>query len=149
MHLRSATVHDLASIETLLEANDLPTDGVAQHLTNFIVGVGPSGIIACGGVEFYVDFALMRSIVVARDCRGAGLGKTIVARLLAECRMRSVRSVVLLTTTAEHFFSAQGFVPIAREEVPRPLLASSQFRGICPASATTMLKVLKVGEIDH
>ncbi|WP_233860316.1 arsenic resistance N-acetyltransferase ArsN2 [Paraburkholderia sp. HD33-4] len=149
MHLRSATASDLAPIEALLAANDLPTVGVAEHLTNFVVGVKSSVINACGGVEYYADYALIRSIVVAGDARGVGLGKAIVAHLLAACRLRAVRSVVLLTTTAEHYFAGQGFAPVAREEVPLPLLASSQFLGVCPASATTMLKVLKVEERDH
>ncbi|WP_244808131.1 GNAT family N-acetyltransferase [Caballeronia zhejiangensis] len=61
----------------------------------------------------------MRSIVVARDARGFGLGETIIAHLLAACRTRAVRSVVLLTTTAEHYFAGQGFAPVARTEVPR------------------------------
>lgn len=149
MHLRSAVASDLAAIEALLEANNLPTDGVAAHLTDFVVGVGPRGTAACGGVEYYADFALMRSIAVARGARGAGLGKAIVAYLLAECRTRAIQSVALLTTTAEHYFVDQGFVPVARDEVPRPLLASGQFRGLCPASAITMLKVLKVDERDR
>ncbi|WP_250480604.1 MULTISPECIES: arsenic resistance N-acetyltransferase ArsN2 [unclassified Caballeronia] len=141
-----AVATDLAAIEALLEANELPTVGVAEHLTNFLVGVDPSATIACGCVEYHGEFALMRSIVVARDARGFGLGETIIAHLLAACRTRAVRSVVLLTTTAEHYFAGQGFAPVARTEVPPPLLASSQFRGVCPASATTMLKVLKVDE---
>ncbi|OLL27775.1 GNAT family N-acetyltransferase [Burkholderia sp. SRS-W-2-2016] len=149
MHLRSATASDLATIEALLAANNLPTVGVAEHLTNFVVGVKSSVIIACGGVEYYADFALMRSIVVVGDARRAGLGKTIVAHLLAACQLRAVRSVVLLTTTAEHYFAGQGFARVEREEVPLPLLASSQFRGVCPASATAMLEVLKVEERDH
>lgn len=148
MHFRSAVATDLAAIEALLDANELPTVGVAEHLTNFIVGVGPSGTIACGGVEYYAEFALMRSIAVARDARGFGLGEAIIAHLLAACRTRAVRSVVLLTTTAEHYFADQGFAPVARNEVPPALLASNQFRGVCPASATTMLKVLKVDEAD-
>ncbi|AFT84992.1 arsenic resistance N-acetyltransferase ArsN2 [Paraburkholderia phenoliruptrix] len=144
MHLRSAVATDLAAIEALLKANELPTAGVAEHLSHFVVAVGPSGTIACGGVEYYAEFALMRSIVVARDARGRGLGDTIIAHLLAACRTRAVRSVALLTTTAEHYFAGQGFAPVARNEVPPPLLASSQFRGVCPASAITMLKVLMV-----
>jgi amino-acid N-acetyltransferase len=142
MHLRSAAASDLPAIEALLEADDLPTIDVAEHLANFVVGEGSSGILACGGVEYYGDFALLRSIVVARNARGAGLGKAIVDRLLAECRRRAIRSVALLTTTAEHYFADQGFAPVSRDEVPRPLLVSSQFRGVCPASATAMLKVL-------
>ncbi|WP_347341896.1 GNAT family N-acetyltransferase [Caballeronia zhejiangensis] len=56
----------------------------------------------------------MRSIVVARDARGFGLGETIIAHLLTACRTRAVRSVVLLTTTAEHYFAGQGFAPAHR-----------------------------------
>lgn len=146
MNLRSATELDFAAIEALLQANGLPTVGVAEHLSNFIVGEGPSTAIGCGGVEYYGDFALLRSIAIARDARGSGLGKAIVAHLLAECRTRAVRSVVLLTTTAERFFAAQGFAPVERSELPRSLLVSSQFQGVCPASATVMLKVLEVDE---
>ena len=56
MHLRSAVATDLAAIEALLKANELPTAGVAEHLSHFVVGVGPSGTIACGGVEYYADY---------------------------------------------------------------------------------------------
>lgn len=142
MHLRSAVASDLPAIQALLEAEDLPTIGVAEHLAEFVVGKESSGIIACGGVEYYADLALLRSIVVARNARGAGLGKTIVDHLLAECRTRGIRSVALLTTTAEHYFAGHGFAAVARDEVPQPLLASSQFRGVCPESAVSMLKVL-------
>lgn len=31
---------------------------------------------------------------------------------------------------------------VARNDVPHLLLASSQFQGVCPGSATVMLKVL-------
>ncbi|ONC62724.1 arsenic resistance N-acetyltransferase ArsN2 [Burkholderia pseudomallei] len=142
MQLRSAAVIDLASIEALLRASDLPTAGVAEHVTNFIVAVDSESVIACGGLEFHDAFALMRSIAVAGDARGAGLGKAIVSSLLTECRRRAIQSVVLLTTTAELYFADQGFVRVTREDVPRPLLASAQFQGVCPGSATTMLKVL-------
>jgi amino-acid N-acetyltransferase len=149
MHLRSAVASDLAAIEALLEASNLPKDGVADHLNDFIVGIGPAGTVACGGVEYYAHFALIRSIAVAREARGAGLGKAIVARLLAQCRKRAVQSVALLTTTAEHYFIDLGFAPVARNEVPPPLLASSQFRGVCPSTATAMLKALKVDDLNH
>jgi amino-acid N-acetyltransferase len=98
--------------------------------------------MACGGVEYHGDFALIRSIAVAEHVRRSGLGKAILSRLLSDCRSHAVPSVVLLTTTAEGYFADNGFVRISRGEVPPPLLASSQFQGVCPASATTMLMVL-------
>ncbi|WP_260436028.1 arsenic resistance N-acetyltransferase ArsN2 [Burkholderia sp. Bp9143] len=130
---------DLAAIEALLRASNLPVAGVAEHLGNFIVLADPPDVTGCGGIEYYEDFALIRSIAVASHAQGNGLGRAIVARLIAACRARAVRSIGLLTTTAEDYFTGFGFVPVAREDVPRPLLASSQFQGVCPDAATAML----------
>ncbi|WP_244137240.1 arsenic resistance N-acetyltransferase ArsN2 [Burkholderia pyrrocinia] len=142
MQLRAAAASDRVSIEALLRASDLPVAGVADHLPNFTVAVDARTIIACGGIEHYGNFALIRSIAVAAQARGGGLGKTIVSRLLAECRSRAVEAVALRTTTAERYFARQGFVRIMLSDVPGPLLSSGQFAGVCPASAAIMLKVI-------
>ncbi|MGT0249294.1 arsenic resistance N-acetyltransferase ArsN2 [Burkholderia pyrrocinia] len=142
MQLRTAAPSDLVSIEALLRASDLPVAGVAEHLSNFTVAVDDRTVIACGGIEHYGNFALIRSIAVAAQARGGGLGKTIVSRLLAECRSRAVEAVALRTTTAERYFARQGFVRITLGDVPGPLLSSGQFAGVCPASAAIMLKVI-------
>ncbi|MCA8046484.1 arsenic resistance N-acetyltransferase ArsN2 [Burkholderia arboris] len=139
MHLRTAVVSDLASIEALLHASGLPTVGVTEHLTHFIVASDAGNVVACGGLEYHGNFALLRSISVASNARGNGLGKTIVSQLLTECRARSVPSVVLLTTTAADYFASLGFATVARQDVPAPLLTSSQFQSVCPDSATAML----------
>ncbi|CAB5154188.1 arsenic resistance N-acetyltransferase ArsN2 [Burkholderia cenocepacia] len=140
-HIRQATESDLASIEALLRASGLPTEGVALYLPHFVVADAASGIVGCGGIEFHGRHALVRSIAVVEHARRAGLGQMLVARLLAECRARAIQSVGLLTTTAEDYFADQGFVRIVREAVPQPLLASSQFQGVCPGSAVAMLLV--------
>ncbi|AFQ49888.1 N-acetyltransferase GCN5 [Burkholderia cepacia GG4] len=85
---------------------------------------------------------VIRSVSVAEHLRRSGLGKSIVSYLLTACRTHAVPSVVLLTTTAEEYFAGHGFVRVARHEVPHPLPASSQFQGVCPGSATAMLKAL-------
>jgi amino-acid N-acetyltransferase len=138
-HIRQAIESDLTSIEALLRASGLPTEGVAVYLPHFVVADAASGIVGCGGIEFHGCHALIRSIAVVEHARRAGVGRMLVARLLAACRERAVRSVGLLTTTAEDYFAGQGFVRIAREDVPAPLLASSQFQGVCPGSAVAML----------
>ncbi|MEK7916375.1 arsenic resistance N-acetyltransferase ArsN2 [Burkholderia contaminans] len=142
MQIRSAAVSDLASIEALLHASGLPIAGVADHLTSFVVANDAGSVVACGGLEYHGDFALLRSIAVAPQARSGGLGKTVVSWLLSQCETHAVQSVGLLTTTAEGYFTNLGFERVAREQVPRPLLASSQFQGVCPGSATAMLKVL-------
>ncbi|MCA3641258.1 MAG: GNAT family N-acetyltransferase [Burkholderia sp.] len=139
MHLRTAVVSDLVSIEALLRASGLPTAGVTEHLTHFIVASDAGNVVTCGGLEYQGNFALIRSIAVASNAQGNGLGKTIVSQLLTESRARSVPSVVLLTTTAADYFASLGFATVARQDVPAPLLTSSQFQGVCPDSATAML----------
>nr|WP_057927096.1 arsenic resistance N-acetyltransferase ArsN2 [Burkholderia ambifaria] len=139
MQLRSAALSDLAAIEALLRASNLPVAGVAAHLEHFVVLADPPAVTGCGGIEYYGDFALIRSIAVASDAQRNGHGRAIVARLIAACRAREVQSIGLLTTTAEDYFAGLGFVPVARKDVPRPLLASSQFQGGCPDAATAML----------
>lgn len=139
MQLRSAALSDLAAIEALLRASNLPVVGVAAHLDNFVVLADPPDVAGCGGFEYYEGYALLRSIAVAAHAQRNGHGRAIVARLIAACRAREVRSIGLLTTTAEDYFAALGFVRVARKDVPRPLLASSQFQGVCPDAAMAML----------
>ncbi|QMI48998.1 arsenic resistance N-acetyltransferase ArsN2 [Burkholderia sp. MBR-1] len=142
MEIRPATVDDLSSIKTLLHQCGLPIVGVADHLQDFVVAMEGSTICGCGGIEHYGDAALLRSIAVAEHARDSGLGLHIVSQLVAACRSLQVRSLVLLTTTAEHYFSRQGFVRVARGDVPPLVLVSSQFQGVCPGSAVSMLRVL-------
>lgn len=142
MEIRPATVEDLASIETLLNQSGLPVVGVSDHLRNFVVATESSAMCGCGGFEHYGDAALLRSIAVAEHARGFGLGQRIVARLIAACHFLKVRSLVLLTTTADDHFARLGFVCVARDEVPPLVRTSSQFQGVCPGSAISMLRVL-------
>ncbi|MDN7874947.1 arsenic resistance N-acetyltransferase ArsN2 [Burkholderia aenigmatica] len=142
MEIRPATVDDLASIEALLHQCGLPVIGVSDHLQNFVVAMDGSTMCGCGGIERYDDAALLRSIAVAEHARDAGLGQRIVSRLVAACHLLQVQSLVLLTTTAEDYFARLGFVCVARDDVPHLVRTSSQFQGVCPGSAVSMLWVL-------
>ena len=136
MQLRGALESDLPLIEALLRGSDLPAGDVAEHRANFIVATDSQSLIACGGLEYHGGFALIRSVAVAEHVRGRGLGATIVSRLIAECRSRSVETVALRTTSAQRYFAQLGFVRVTVDSVPGPLLSSGQFMGVCPASAT-------------
>ncbi|KVD35995.1 GCN5 family acetyltransferase [Burkholderia sp. ABCPW 11] len=142
MEIRCATVDDLPSIEALLRQSGLPVAGVAGHVQRFVVAIEHSTVCGCGGVEYYGDAALLRSVAVAANMRGSGVGRVIVSRLVDACRSLDVRSLVLLTTTAEDYFARLGFVCVARRDVPSSVLASPQFQGVCPGSAVSMLRVL-------
>jgi amino-acid N-acetyltransferase len=136
--LRRAGQADHEPVATLLRDLELPTDGVAEWLDQFWVAEYQGRVIGVAGMERYGDSGLLRSVAVAPEWRGSGIGRTLVDRVLEEGRAAGVREVYLLTTTAEHYFPRLGFTCVDRETVPPAVQASAEFTGACPASAVVM-----------
>jgi len=74
--------------------------------------------------------------------RGTGLGSMLVGHAEAHARRAGIRSIYLLTTTAEPFFAARGYANVARDRAPHAIRSSREFAGICPASSAFMAKTL-------
>jgi amino-acid N-acetyltransferase len=142
MLLRPARDGDRAHVEAILRHADLPTDGVAEHFGTFIVAEAGARVVGVAGVEVHGPDALLRSVAVAPEARGTGLGSALTRRALADARSRGVAVVYLLTTTAESFFPRFGFEPIARSLVPPRVQGSREFQGACPSSAVAMRATL-------
>jgi amino-acid N-acetyltransferase len=141
--IRAARPADRAGVEALLAAAGLPTDGVAEHFASFFVVDHGSKIGGVAGVELYGEHALLRSVAVANDMKGEGVGALLTRRVLDEAKARGASAIYLLTTTAERYFPRFGFQNIAREEVPESVRASREFQGACPASAIAMRRDLR------
>jgi len=139
---RQAKATDLPAIETLLTQAGLPLEGVADHWESFLVICEDDRLQGAIGMEAYRSAGLLRSAVVAPEVRGQGLGTLLVCELLNQAKERGLASVLLLTETAQRYFAGFGFRAIAREQVPPEVMASEEFRGACPVSATVMEKVL-------
>jgi amino-acid N-acetyltransferase len=119
--------------------------GIAADVAHFFLARGRDPLLPVAGavgLEFYGEYALLRSLAVAREYRGRGLGRRLVARALEAAAGRGAREVYLLTVTAQSFFERLGFTAAAREDVPAPLRQSLEFREVCPASAAVMKKNL-------
>lgn len=129
---------DWPEIAALLQAAGLPQAGAIEHLDQFIVARRAEVLIGVAGLEAYGDEGLLRSVVVAARERGSGLGRRLVADVIAAARERGLRGLTLLTETAPEFFPRLGFVPIARQAVPEVLRASAEFQGACPDSAVAL-----------
>jgi len=135
---RAAQPSDWDSIRKLLMESRLPTNGAREHLDTFLVASNEDRLAACGGLELYGDAALLRSVAVSSPHRSKGLGRELVHALLTQASSRNVHHLVLLTDTAEAFFLHLGFETVDRSQFPAAVMASEQFRGACPASATAM-----------
>jgi amino-acid N-acetyltransferase len=138
VRLRRAGPTDHQAVAVLLSALGLPTDGVSDWLDRFWVAEHEGRVAGLAGMERYGDCGLLRSVAVAPEWRGGGIGRTLVDRVLQEGRAAGVGDVYLLTTTAEDYFPRFGFTRIDRAAVPAAVRASAEFAGACPASAVVM-----------
>jgi amino-acid N-acetyltransferase len=130
-----------STVVALLQSQGLPiSDITTEHLEHFFfVGSddSPAGLV---GVELYGTDALLRSLVVAENARGNGLGSTLVEHAERYAVGNGVRSVYLLTNTAETFFKRSGYERIDRVQAPPSIRATREFAGLCPASSAFMMK---------
>lgn len=142
MNLRLALPSEHRDIRALLSDNQLPLDDLATAAVEFIVAVEGEHVFGVVGLERFGDAGLLRSLAVAPDQRGAGLGGALVQAVESLAREQGLRQLVLLTLTSAPFFARRGYALTARESVPAAVRDSAEFRSICPASAACMSKAL-------
>jgi N-acetylglutamate synthase-like GNAT family acetyltransferase len=135
--IREAEPRDLAAVLALLAEVKLPTEGVAEHFGSFFVIDEGGRIVASAGLERHGDTGLVRSLAVAADARGTGLGAAVLRRALYEAGGR-MGGVYALTTTAQGYLARFGFEPVPRDSLPPELLGSRELQDACPDSATVM-----------
>lgn len=138
--VRAAREADLRAVEQLLRDAELPVDGVADQFGDaFAVGEVAGEVVAAAGVEVHGRHGLLRSVVVAPEWRGYGLGERITHDRVEWAREQGLSDVVLLTTTAASYFPRLGFVPTSRDRVPAEIRSSAEFANVCPASAAVLM----------
>ena len=127
----------------LLQAQGLPVSDITdEHLEHFFfIGSdgSPTGLV---GLEIYGTDALLRSLVVGDNVRRKGLGSELVQHAEQYAASKSVRSIYLLTTTAEAFFKRLGYERIDRSQAPPSIERTREFASLCPASSAFMVKSL-------
>ncbi|TDY65146.1 ubiquinone/menaquinone biosynthesis C-methylase UbiE [Aminivibrio pyruvatiphilus] len=135
--VRRATSGDVPAIAALLEENGLTPLGVAETPENFLV-LEYSGIAAVAGMEILGDTGLLRSLAVRRKDRKKGFGERMTDAVIDRAREKGVRTVYLLTETAERFFGRAGFTAARREDIPAPLMQSSALDRVCPQGSAVL-----------
>lgn len=135
---------DLPEILTLLEECDLPEAELACRPGTLILAArGVDRLIGCAALEVSGEHALLRSVAVAADRRGEGLGDRIVEAALELANRLRVAEIYLLTDSAQGFFAHHGFEPVDRSRVPGAVAASPGFTSCRCVAATCMWKRLQ------
>ena len=142
--IRKAQTTDLSAIEALLKSSELPTAGVKESLSGFLVAESDKQIVGVVGLEHCGGYGVLRSTAVAPEWRGKQVAKRLVEDIIARAEAQGIQSLYLLTTTAERYFPSFGFAVTTRDAVPEPIKATGEFRDGCPATATVMCLPLSV-----
>ncbi len=140
--IQRALPADSGEIEEILTSSGLPVEGARAHLNHFFVARDGESIAGVIGLELYGEEGLLRSLAVREPHRSQGIGDRLYRRLIEEARAAGVKRLLLLTTTAEAYFSARGFRSVPRDTVKGAVRRSAEFTGACPASAACMELVL-------
>lgn len=136
--IRSATSADYQQLIILLQEENLPVVDIDTGLPHFFVATEGPDIIAGIGMEYYGESALLRSMVTSPAWRNKGLASALTDTLFEYARKKGVRSIYIVTTTAEKYFLQKGFERIERSSVEEQVLQSAEFNGLCPSTAAIM-----------
>lgn len=134
----TANDNDLWELTHLLEMCHLPHKDLHLPLDNFVLAKQGKQVIGSIGLELYGDYGLLRSLAVDEHHRNIKIGDVLVQKLIALSKDQGVKTLYLLTTTAQKYFMKQGFMTLDREHVPPSIKASTQFSALCPTTAICM-----------
>ncbi len=100
-------------------------------------------------LELFGTAGLLRSLAVAPDFRGGGLGTRLCRALIRRATELGVERLFLLTLDAEPFFARLGFVECERASAPANLAASRQFAsGVCSTATCLALDLTQLVDVD-
>lgn len=132
-----------SDVKRLLRQCDLPiSDITPAHLDHFFAACDDSGLYGIVGMELYGIAALLRSLAISPKHRNKRWGKRLVVHAEEYARTQGVRSIYLLTTTANGFFSKLGYKSLSRSEAPIAIQKTPEFSNLCTSSSVFMVKQL-------
>ncbi|RJQ34791.1 GNAT family N-acetyltransferase [Candidatus Parcubacteria bacterium] len=115
--IRPATSEDAAAIKDLIAQypDQLVQDHVPQ-VDEFFVAEEDNKVIGCCALEIYSQrLAEIRSLAVAKEYQGKGVGTALIEQCLAKARARNVQEVLSITS-AVPLFEKQGFGTFKNEK---------------------------------
>jgi amino-acid N-acetyltransferase len=143
MKIVFAGPQDEAAIKGLLAECRLPSEDIRpDQLKHFFVLKDQDRLIGIVGLELYENTALLRSLAVHATFRKQGLAGELVERAEQHARASGVKTLYLLTDTAENFFANRNYQKTERSAAPTALQQTTEFSTLCPLSSVCMTKNL-------
>jgi UDP-N-acetylmuramate: L-alanyl-gamma-D-glutamyl-meso-diaminopimelate ligase len=129
--MRPALRSDLASVKQLLRSVELAEPSRDDQMSSFFTLRNEKGVSGCVALEVHGDDAILHSLAVDQEFRGAGYGWMLADMAVSQARWRGVRRIYLLTETASDFFAAKfGFRVVDRSTLSKAVAQSETFTHI-------------------
>jgi len=94
------------------------SDEMATNIRSYILAKKEDTIVGFGALHFHAyNLGELRSLIVSDQCRGEGIGKGLVTKIVQEGENLNVEKIFTLTYKKE-FFETVGFVEIPKESLP-------------------------------
>ena len=129
--VRRARTGDVRAIRALVDAYapdrrllSKATVTLYEDVQEFWVAERDGQVLGCGALHvMWEDLAEVRTVAVAEQAHGQGIGSSLLRRLVEHARELGVRRLFCLTFETA-FFARHGFVPV--EEVPVELTVQAE-----------------------
>ncbi|HOX38769.1 MAG TPA: N-acetyltransferase [Candidatus Brocadiia bacterium] len=128
MEIRKAAIADVPNIHKLVNhwagrermlARALSE--IYENLRDFVVCEENGAIIACGALHIiWSDLGEIKSLAVAQERVGSGVGRAVVEVCLTEARALGLQRVFALTYEPE-FFEKCGFRRVSKDSLPQKI----------------------------
>lgn len=148
LRLVPAVASRFPDLLALLVSCGLPGDDLGPHsLCGFVQALAGESLVGNAGVvrlPAAPTIGLLRSVAVAPDWRGCGLGARLLADREAWAAARGIRELYLiaLDPPAAAFFAHYGYQPVTRDTVPAPLAEHAEFTFLCGSQCECLMKAL-------
>jgi amino-acid N-acetyltransferase len=143
MQFGGMSEENLTQVRALLDVCALPASDLDADALHYFIGAwAGEDLVGVVGLQPLDHTALLRSLAVAPDHRGEGIGSRLCDEAESLARAGGLTELYLLTTTAADYFGARGFRACPRTALPASVQDTAQFRELCPASSVAMHKHL-------
>ena len=127
--VRKAAVGDIPAIHAFLEHYaDLgivlrrSREDILHYIANFFVAENATGVCACVAVrDFGNDLLEVRSLVVAPEQQGRGIGRELMTEVIAAVNAARASWRLFTLTKEPVFFGKLGFSVVERERFPEKI----------------------------
>ena len=138
--MRPAQRADMPAVREMLEGVGLEKELARdEHAPSFFVLRNEQGVSGAVALEVHGDDAILRSLAVNEEFRGAGYGWMLADMAVSQARWRGVRRIYLLTESASDFFAAKfGFRVVDRSTLAKQVAASETFTRLVGAQHVAM-----------